>query len=118
MIKAVRGATTVPNDSKKLINERVIELVDTLFAENRLKSEDVVSINFTITDDLIETNPAAALRTSGRYHDIPLFCSQEPKTKGALEKAIRILVTFNYSNHSIVPIYLHGARVLRPDLIN
>lgn len=118
MIKAVRGATTVPHDSKEDINNRVIELVDTLFKENNLNSGDVVSINFTITDDLVEANPAAALRSSGGYHDIPLFCAQEPKTKGALKKAVRILVTLNYSGQSLVPIYLHGAKVLRPDLIN
>lgn len=118
MIKAVRGATTVDVDSKDQISNRVIELVDEVFKKNNLISETIVSINFSITSDLIEMNPAAALRSGGDYHNIPLFCAQEPESKGALEKAVRVLITFNCNPQDVVvPVYLHGAKILRPDLL-
>lgn len=118
MIKAVRGATTVENDTRVEIDERVLELVDNIFQLNNINSSNVISINFSITDDLVSKNPAAALRSGGRYHDIPLFCAQEPKSEGALKKAVRILVTFNSENDIVHPVYLHGAKILRPDLVN
>lgn len=118
MIKAVRGATTVDNDTGAEIDKRVLELVDKVFNLNGINSDNVVSINFSITDDLVSKNPAAALRSGGNYHDIPLFCAQEPKSEGALKKAVRILVTFNYENGDVNPVYLHGAKVLRPDLVD
>lgn len=116
MVIAVRGATTVENDSKDEIIERVNELVDKIFKENRLFDSSVISIIFSITDDLTSINPAAALRQSGKYSEYPLFCTQEPKSEGALKKAIRVLITWNSDEISTVPSYLHGAKILRPDL--
>lgn len=118
MVKAVRGATTVESDKALEIDKRVLELVDSVFKLNNIGLESVVSINFSITDDLVSKNPAAALRSGGKYSNIPLFCAQEPKSEGALKMAIRILVTFNSLDGKVVPVYLHGAKVLRPDLIN
>lgn len=118
MIKAVRGATTVDNDTGAEIDERVLELVDKVFNLNSINSDNVISVNFSITDDLVSKNPAAALRSGGNYHDIPLFCAQEPKSEGALKQAVRILVTFNSDNCEVYPVYLHGAKVLRPDLVD
>lgn len=116
MVTAVRGATTVDSDSREEIVERVLEMVDRLFEDNRLKNFSVVSIIFSITDDLVSINPAAALRSRGGYAGYPLFCTQEPKSEGSLKKAIRVLITWNGDGSSTIPCYLHGAKILRPDL--
>ncbi len=118
MVSAIRGATTVENDNRKEIIIRVKELVDTLFLDNELLTQNIISIHFTITDDLISINPAAALRDGNEYSDIALFCSQEPKCKNSLKKAIRVIITWNGSGGEGRPCYLHGAKKLRPDLVN
>ncbi|MBN2618371.1 MAG: chorismate mutase [Spirochaetales bacterium] len=118
MITAVRGATTVDNDTKQEIIDRVVEMVDKLFNDNNLINFPVVSIHFSITEDLISINPAAALRKCGNYSDIPLFCCQEPKSVDSLKKAIRVLITWDGDGSIKKPCYLHGAKILRPDLIN
>ncbi len=118
MVSAVRGATTVNKDCKEQVIDRVIEMVDALFKDNDLIDKSVISIHFSITEDIVSLNPAAALRSKGGYADIPLFCASEPKSIGALEKAIRVLITWNGEVDKKKPCYLHGATVLRPDLVN
>lgn len=118
MIIAVRGATTVDVDREEDIVLRVNELVDKIYSDNNLADKNVISIHFTITEDLHTLNPAAALRRGGGYADVPLFCSQEPKSLNALKMAVRVLITWNGVDEKAVPSYLHGAKVLRPDLVS
>ena len=115
----IRGAVTAEN-TKESISEKTVEMCALLFKENNLKPEDFVSLQFTLTNDLDEMNPCAALRRSYKEMDvskIPLFCSQEAYIKGALEKVVRVLATV-YMEEGSVPqnVYLDGAAVLRPDL--
>lgn len=117
MMKAVRGATTVEKDTAEEIISSVIELVDAVFEGNGITEESAVSILFSITEDLQSINPAAALRTGKKYGLVPLFCSQEPKSEGMMEKVVRILVTWNCEdNRATVPCYMKRAASLRPDL--
>ena len=74
-----------------------------------------MSVQFTVTDDLTELNPATALRKSGFAKTIPLFCSAEPKIKTGLSKTIRILIYY-YGRKNPIPVYLNGAEILRPDI--
>lgn len=90
-----------------------------LFEKNTLDSEDIVSVQFSLTRDLDEMNPCAAMRKYDVGIDtshIPLFCTQEAYIKGGLEKVIRIMVTAYMEGDSVpVPIYMNGAEKLRPD---
>ena len=115
----IRGAITAENN-KESITEKTVEMCSLIFNENKLLPEDFVSMHFTLTKDLDEMNPCAALRKSYKGIDvsrIPLFCSQEAYIKGGLEKVIRVLITV-YMEDGSVPhnVYLGGAAVLRPDL--
>ena len=115
--KAVRGATSVSNDKKELIAEAVKELVVQLIQKNNIEEGQIISIQFTLTDDLHTLNPASALRQIG-FDSVPLFCAKEPKIKGGLKKIIRVLITFNgKENEAVYPLYLNRATLLRPDLI-
>ena len=48
---------------------------------------------------------------------VPLFCSQEPVVRNMLPKVVRLMVTaYLPEGTAVVPSYLNGAQVLRPDL--
>lgn len=115
---AVRGAVCSEN-TKEDISKNVHEMCDAIFTENGIKSEDLVSIQFTMTKDLDEYNACAALRKSGPCIDcsqVALFCSQEAEIKGMLPKCIRVMITcYLEEGKEIRNIYMNGAEVLRPD---
>lgn len=112
---ALRGATTVDEDSKEAIDQAILELFETISQENRIEEKDILYIMFTQTSDLKSRNPAASLRASGYAADIPLFCSQEPDIDGMMEKVFRIMIVFKTSIGTLRPIYLRRASKLRPE---
>ena len=60
-LSAIRGAVTAEN-TKESIQVRTVKLVKEIIEANNLKLEDFVTIQFTLTKDLDELNPATALR--------------------------------------------------------
>ena len=114
----IRGATGAENTKESVIRN-VGQMFSQLAKENNLKSEDIVSIQFTITADLNQMNPAAALRRGNPPIDVsrvPLFCSQEPQIEGSPEKMIRVLITtYLEDDAKVVPVYINGGEKLRPD---
>ena len=91
-----------------------------LFSKNKLSADDIVNIQFTLTPDLDEMNPAMALRKSDTGIDtsrIPLFTSQEAVIRGMPSKVVRVMVTaYMDASTPTSPAYINGAQVLRPDL--
>ena len=116
----IRGATGAENTKESVI-QNVGQMFSQLAKENNLKSEDIVSIQFTITADLNQMNPAAALRRGNPPIDVsrvPLFCSQEPQIEGSPEKMIRVLITtYLEDDAKVVPVYINGGEKLRPDFV-
>lgn len=115
----IRGAVCAQNTKDDIIDS-VGSMCGTLFNKNNIQEKDIVSIQFTITPDLDELNPATALRHCDvgiKVNKVPLFCSQEPVVKNMLKKVIRVMVTVYLPENTLVEhIYLKGAEVLRPDL--
>ncbi|MDC7127132.1 MAG: chorismate mutase [Spirochaetales bacterium] len=118
MIRAIRGAVQLSADEKEIIKEKVSVIIDKMIADNSIDKENIVSIVFTVTDDIKSMNPAAALRSCGSFELIPLFCAKEPDVEGALPLTIRILLTTecNLSQSEVKHVYMDGAKKLRPDL--
>lgn len=115
---AVRGATTVAEDTADSVRERTAELLNEIMERNGVRPEDIVSIIFTATPDLASDFPAVAARSIGLSR-VPLLCSQEIAVKGSIERCIRVLM-HAYSNRGPDEIrhpYLHEARQLRTDLL-
>ncbi len=113
---AVRGATGAHN-TRSDIEEKIAELYDTILARNHIGELDIVSIIFSVTPDLYARNPAAALRSSGRAGQVPLFCVAEPVSDDAPPAMLRVLIHFYASGEtSPVFVYINGAQALRPDL--
>lgn len=119
-LRAVRGAIQVDANEVFTIEEGVRRLCGEIFAQNDLISnESAVSILFTLTSDLTALNPATALRKAFPSIRIPLFCMQEPDIVGMLPRTIRIMIQFYAQKEvRIHPVYLDGARLLRPDLLD
>lgn len=118
-VRAIRGAITVEkNDANDIINESR-SLLNEIIMRNEVNQEDIASIIFTVTKDLNAAFPAVAARQIG-LTDISLMCMQEIEVPGSLEKCIRILVHFNSdkTNKEIKHVYLGGAKILRPDLVD
>lgn len=115
---AIRGAVCAEN-SKESISDGTVEMCSQIFEKNKIEPEDIVSVQFTLTKDLDEANPCAALRRNYKGIDvskIPLFCSQEAYVKGSLEKVVRVLITVYLEQGSeIQNVYINGAECLRPD---
>lgn len=112
---AIRGATTVENDNENEIDRAVKELYETLIQENKINENEMIYIMFSQTSDLQSKNPAAALRKAGYGSNTALFCSQEPEVKNMLKKAIRIMILTKTDQNKIKPVYLKGAKILRPE---
>lgn len=115
---AIRGATTSENTAES-IRLAVEEMCREIFMLNSVKAQDIVSVQFTMTPDLDELNPATALRKSDTGLDtskIALFAMPELYIKGMPPKTIRVLVTtYLDCDAAVKPVYLNGAKSLRPE---
>lgn len=116
-IRALRGATTIDADSTEQIEERVVALLDHMIERNGVDHEDIISIFFTATADIVSTFPATAARTSG-LGDVPLICAQELSIIGATPRCIRVMMHLatGRSRSDLHHVYLEGAQGLRDDL--
>ena len=116
-VRAIRGATQLGADTQEEMRVAVVELLETIFRENALEIEDLISILFTVTPDLHSDFPAAAARTLP-LGQIPLMCFQEIDVKGALPRVVRVMVNcYSHRSHSeIKHIYQRGAISLRKDI--
>jgi len=113
--RGIRGATTVIANDRLEILARTRQLLEVIVRLNGLRSEDIASVWFTVTDDLDAEFPAFAAREIG-WTDVPLICGREMPVPGALPRCIRVLVTWNTmkGQREIRHAFLHEARALRP----
>ena len=118
-IRGIRGATTVTADEPDLILQATRELLEEILAENEgMRTEDIASALFTVTDDLASTFPAQGARQMG-WGLVPMMCAREIPVPGSLPRVIRVLVHWNteVSQKEITHVYLRDAVKLRPDLV-
>ncbi|WP_207223284.1 chorismate mutase [Leptolyngbya iicbica] len=117
-IQGIRGAITVSQNSAEAIADATHELLDAIESQNRLSPEYLISVTFSVTQDLDALFPAAAARQRPGWDVVPLLDVQHMHVVGSLPRCIRVLM------HTQVPVlheqvshvYLREARNLRPDL--
>jgi chorismate mutase len=116
-VRALRGATTVDEDTPEQIRDRVCALLEAMFDRNGIHHDDLISVIFTATDDLHSMFPATAARKIG-LGDVPLICAQELGIEGGAPRCIRVLIHLNTDvpREDLHHVYLEGARGLRDDL--
>lgn len=117
MMRALRGATTVDDDTPEQVQDRVVELLREVFDRNGVDHDDLVSILFTATEDVHSLFPATAARTVG-LGDVPMLCARELDIPGATRRCIRVMVHLESprTRAELRHVYLHGATTLRDDL--
>lgn len=116
-VRAIRGATTVSQNTVEAIREAVIELLDEIEARNNLDPAEIISATFTVTRDLDTIFPAAIARERPCWDNVPMLDVQQMHVEGSLERCIRLLihVKLPVSRVKIWHIYLRQAKTLRPD---
>jgi chorismate mutase len=116
-VRAIRGATQVDADDREQVLEATRELVSTVMERNRLTHDDVISILFTATPDLVSEFPALAARELG-FGDVPLMCATEIDVPHALPRVLRLMahVETEVPRAEIQHVYLRGATALRRDI--
>jgi len=114
---AIRGATSVEEDDPKHIADATRELLEKIIERNWLETDEVVSVVFTLTNDLTSAFPALAAREMG-WVDVPLLCASEIAVPGSLPRCLRTLVQVELRAPRPLDthIYLREAVVLRPDV--
>jgi chorismate mutase len=115
-MRAARGAIVVKEDTAPCLLEATERLLRTLIDKNGLATEDLVSILFTVTDDLRAAFPAEAARRMG-LGMVPLMCAMEIPVRGSMASVVRILVQFRSDRalSEVEHVYLDGAETLRDD---
>ncbi len=115
-LRAIRGAITVAGDTGDEIADATGELLAAMLERNGLAVDDIVSVVFTATPDLIAEFPAAAARRLG-LSATPMLCAQEIAVEGAMPRCIRALVHCSMpASRAARHVYLREARQLRLDL--
>src|SRR5690554_5483151 len=116
-LRAIRGATTLDRDEREHLHQRTQELVEAVVSANTLETDDIVSVIFTCTPDIVSDFPAAAARELG-FGAVPLMCAQEMAVPHALPLVVRVMihVETESSRDQIQHVYLYDAVALRRDL--
>ena len=116
VLRAVRGAISVPEDTATAIRERTAELLLAVLERNGLEPGDLVSIILTATEDLSAEFPAAGARDIG-LSGVPLLCAREIPVPGSMPMCIRVLVHCHADpSRPMRHAYMGEARALRTDL--
>jgi len=117
-IRGIRAAVVVEKDQANEIVSSTRELLEEIQKANpTLQAENIGSVIFTTTPDLISAYPARAAREIG-WENVPLLCCQEIPVPESLPLCIRILIHWNteLAQQEINHIYLGQAGKLRADL--
>lgn len=116
-VRAIRGAIQVDADNRDDILEATTELVTAVMTRNDLTPDDVISVLFTVTNDLTAEFPALAARKLG-FHAVPLMCATEIPVAHAMPRVVRLMahVETSRTRDQIQHVYLRGAVALRQDI--
>ena len=117
IVRGIRGATTVEENSIDAILEATHELMTSLIVSNQLVEDDIASVLFTTTPDLNAAYPAKAARDMG-WSRVALMGFQEMAVPDGLPMCIRVLIHWNTekSLDEVEHVFLRKAVILRPDL--
>jgi chorismate mutase len=116
-VRAVRGAIQVDEDTAESVQTGTMRLVKEVMERNGLSSDDLISVLFTNTPDLLSEFPAHGARMAGLV-EVPLMCAVEISVPGALPRVVRLMahVETSRARSELSHVYLDGATALRPDL--
>src|SRR5215218_5109535 len=94
-VRAIRGATQVDADDREQVLEATRELVSAVLERNRLEHDDVISILFTATPDLVSEFPALAARELTRDGAASANAADERQRGGGMSGDFRGQITLD-----------------------
>ena len=115
-LSVLRGATTSEGNTKVEITSAVHELIEELISRNNLKPINILSIIFTVTNDLNACFPASIARKYNGLDQVAFLDCQQMFVPDDINFCIRLMAQVKLPldkklNHT----YLRGASNLRPD---
>lgn len=118
MLRGIRGAATVEENSQEEIWSAAQELVTKIVSDNQLSVESIGAIIFSSTKDLTAAFPSAGVRKLPIFKFVPLFDAQETDIEGSLPMCLRVLILADVEKNlsEVCHVYLGKAKNLRPDL--
>ncbi len=115
-LRGLRGAATCSENSEEAIKTAVTELLKELTDRNKLLPEQIISITFSVTQDLNACFPASIARKQKGWDEIALIDCQQMAVPGDLTRCIRILAYVWLPNQQPPQHpYIGNAKILRPD---
>lgn len=117
MVRGLRGASTCSENTVEEITAVTQELLLAMLERNAIDHDDVISVLFTTTPDLVAAFPATAARGIG-FGDVPLLCASEINVPGAMPMVVRVLMHAytTKERHEVRNVYLRNAHSLRDDV--
>lgn len=114
MIKGIRGAITVENNTVDALKSATVELLSEMLKTNNILTENISHVIFTLTDDLNAEFPAKFARINLGWENTAMMCFHELNVPGSLKKCLRVLIVVNCDD-KFKPqfVYLKGASILR-----
>ena len=116
-VRAARGAIAVAEDTPVCVLDATQRLVGAMLERNGAVGEDLISMLFTVTDDITSVFPAEAARRMG-LGSVPLMCAREIPVAGSMPLVVRVLMHLHTDRSlaEVEPVYLDGAETLRDDI--
>ncbi|HLR74850.1 MAG TPA: chorismate mutase [Virgibacillus sp.] len=120
MMRGLRGATTVNENSEQEILEHTKRLIEEMVHVNDVTPSMISHVFISVTDDINAVFPAKALRLIHGWTYVPVMCMREIDVPNSLEKCIRVMMVVhtNKNQDEIKHIFHNDAIKLRPDLID
>jgi chorismate mutase len=117
MLRGIRGAIQVEDNTGEDILKASIVLMQRLIEANNVHAKNVAAVFFTVTSDLDAAFPAEVRKHLG-WNSVPFLCSQEIPVPESMQKILRVLVLFETTleQDEIRHQYLGATVALRPDL--
>ncbi len=115
-VVAIRGATTSKANTSIDIENSVVELIDELILRNSLDTNKILSITFTVTNDLDACFPASIARKRFGLESVAFLDCQQMYLSNDVDFCIRLMALVILPAESLInhP-YLRGASNLRSD---
>ena len=115
-LTAIRGATTSKGDTDFYVKDAVIELIQELITRNNLKKENIISITFTVTNDITCCFPASIARNYFKFDTVAFLDCQQMNVSNDIKFCIRLMaLVYLESDKNPAHPYLHESSKLRPD---
>lgn len=117
-LRGVRGATTADSNSRDAIIDATSALLKNMLETNRIDPDDLASVQFTTSPDLVAEFPAVAAREHLGWKYVPLINGVEIDRPNAKRLCIRVLMLWNTTTaqSAVKHVYLKEAVDLRSDL--